>query len=117
MSHPTFEQLPEMVNLLLKKVESLEIALVGISSSNSDEDFLTVVQAADFLKLSVPTLYSKVSRGEIPVNKPGKRLYFKKSKLIEWINESRKNNLNEFHERVSNYNVPRLRHVRRSKRT
>jgi len=117
MSQPTFEQLPAMVKLLLEKVESIERTLTGMHSSNLDEEFLAVEQAAEFLKLSVPTLYSKVSRGEIPVNKPGKRLYFKKAELLKWINEGSKSDFNKLDHAASNFTVPgRLRHVRRIKR-
>ena len=52
------------------------------------EQLLTIQGAAALLHLSVPTLYSKHSKGEIPgVCKRGKRLYFNKQILIEWIKE------------------------------
>lgn len=43
------------------------------------EQLLTIQEAAEFLSLTVPTLYSKVSRGELPVMKRSKRLYFSKA--------------------------------------
>ncbi|MBB6271900.1 excisionase family DNA binding protein [Pedobacter cryoconitis] len=117
MNQPTFEQLPAMVSLLLEKVESLERTLMGLHSLNSSEELLTVDQTAEFLKLSVPTLYSKVSRGEIPVSKPGKRLYFKKSELLKWVTEGRKSTFNELNHASSNFIVPgRLRCIRRIKK-
>lgn len=116
MNGPTFEQLPEMVNLLLEKVESLEKRITDMYLSNSDRAYLTVAQAAEFLKLSVPTLYSKVSRGEIPVSKPGKRLYFKKAELLSWINEGRKNVFNELDHATGSFKVPgKSRPIRRIK--
>lgn len=116
MNQPTFEQLPAMVSLLMEKVESLERTLMSIHSSKSDEEFLTVDQAAEFLKLTVPTLYSKVSRGEIPVSKPGKRLYFKKSELLKWINEGRKSTFNKLDNDSHKFSVQgSLRRVKRIK--
>lgn len=53
------------------------------------EQLLTVQEAADFLKLSVPTLYSKVSRGELPYMKRSKRLYFSKEELHEYVKAGR----------------------------
>lgn len=51
------------------------------------EQLLTIHEAAEFLHLSVPTLYSKCSKGELPVKKRSKRLYFSKLELIDYINE------------------------------
>ncbi|OKL39524.1 helix-turn-helix domain-containing protein [Pontibacter flavimaris] len=46
---------------------------------------LTVAQAAAFLKLSVGTVYLKVSNKEIPVNKRGIRLYFYESEQAQAV--------------------------------
>ena len=59
-------------------------------SKERDEQLLTVQEAAKFLKLSVPTIYTKVSRGELPVMKQGKRLYFSSVELMAYIKEGRK---------------------------
>lgn len=49
------------------------------------DQLLTISEAAQILHLSVPTMYSKVSKGELPVMKRGKRLYFSKKELIEFM--------------------------------
>ena len=86
MNPPTFEQLPEMVCRILEKVEALEkLLLEKALNKEAQEEMLNIKDAAIFLGLSVPTLYSKVSRKEIPYHKPGKRLYFQKSELLDWI--------------------------------
>ncbi len=46
---------------------------------------LSAKEAADYLGLALPTLYSKVSRGELPHYKPAKKLYFYKEQLDEYI--------------------------------
>jgi excisionase family DNA binding protein len=85
MNKITFENLPEMVDRLLTKLENIETLLSSQKANEQQADeMLTVEQAAIFLNLAVPTLYSKVSRREIPVCKPGKRLYFSKSDLTEY---------------------------------
>ena len=50
---------------------------------------LTIQQAADFLHLTVPTLYGKVHAREIPFSKLGKRLYFSKTELTDWVKTGR----------------------------
>lgn len=59
------------------------------------DQLLTVPQAAEFLSLSIPTVYGLVSRAELPVNKRGKRLYFSKQELTDWIKQGRKKTLSE----------------------
>jgi len=47
-------------------------------------------QAAEFPSLSVPALYTKMSRKEIPGNKRSKRLYFSMMEISEWVGSGRK---------------------------
>jgi len=91
-----FDKLPEVVRQLFEKVESLEILLQKFQPQNEAEhEFLNIKEAAEYLKITVPALYTKVSRKEIPVNKPGKRLYFKRSDLQEWIKLGRRKTASE----------------------
>jgi excisionase family DNA binding protein len=48
---------------------------------------MTIQDAAEFLHLTVPTLYAKVHHKEIPFLKKSKRLYFQKSALIDYLSE------------------------------
>ena len=54
------------------------------------EQLLTIQEAAEFLSLTVPTLYSKTSKGELPFMKRGKRLYFSRTELLDYLKEGRK---------------------------
>jgi excisionase family DNA binding protein len=93
MEKLTFEQLPLAVETLLKEVSELKNLLTEKreqSKTEAPEKFLTIQEAGEFLNLSVPTLYSKVSKGSIPVMKRGKRLYFSSIELLEYIKQGRK---------------------------
>ena len=71
---------------------------------NADQDeLLTVVQAASFLKLAVPTIYSKVSLGELPVMKRGKRLYFSSTELLDYLKDGRKKTNSEIEAEAQAY--------------
>ena len=59
-------------------------------TTEQPEQLLTVQEAAQFLNLTVPTIYSKVSKGELPVMKRSKRLYFSSTELMEYLKEGRK---------------------------
>jgi excisionase family DNA binding protein len=92
----TFEQLPQAVSRLQEQLNNIEqLILRGAALPPETDELLTISQAAKFLNLSIPTIYCKVSRKEIPVNKQGKRLYFYKSELANWINTGRKKNIAE----------------------
>jgi excisionase family DNA binding protein len=85
-----FNELPEVVRLLFEKVESIEEILRMLKPVESDDDdLLNVVEAANFLKISTASLYTKVSRKEIPFSKPGKRLYFSRTDLQQWVKGSK----------------------------
>jgi len=58
--------------------------------TDQPEKLLTIQEAAVFLSLTVPTMYSKVSKGELPFMKRSKRLYFSRTELIDYIKKGRK---------------------------
>lgn len=89
----TFDQLPNAVTMLTKQVSELKALLLKKTKQEATppaDQLLTVQQTADFLSLSVPTIYSKVSKGELPVMKRAKRLYFSKGELLEYLKKGRK---------------------------
>lgn len=86
----TFDQIPKMMNKLYEKMDRIERMLSAFPQVQlRNDELLSIAEASQLLKLAIPTIYSKVSRNEIPVNKQGKRLYFYKSELIEWIRSGR----------------------------
>ncbi|MBL7862595.1 MAG: helix-turn-helix domain-containing protein [Cyclobacteriaceae bacterium] len=58
-------------------------------------DFLDIQEASRFLGLAVPTLYSKVSQRLVPHSKRGKKLFFSKSELIQWIKDGNRKTLSD----------------------
>ena len=87
----TFEDLPELTSQLLERIERLqELILAQLNiKRNEVPDYLDVNEACEFLKISKSTLYNKCSKGEIPRIKAHKRLLFKRSDLIDLLNEHR----------------------------
>lgn len=92
----TFEQLPEAVTNLTKEVSALKELLISKEQQTEQpEQFLTIQQAAEFLNLSVATIYSKVSKRELPVMKRSKRLYFSLTELTEYLKNGKKKSFAE----------------------
>jgi excisionase family DNA binding protein len=95
----TFDQLPQAVTKMQEKLDNIEQLLISRQEQSPEqEELMPISKAAEFLDLAVPTVYSKVCRKEIPVNKRGKRLYFYRSELTEWIKSGRKKTADEIRE-------------------
>ena len=96
MEQYSFDQLPRAVSELHQKLDILQdLILESRQAVPQAVELMTIAQAAEFLKLSVQTLYGKVCHKEIPVSKKGKRLYFYKSELEDWIRSGKKKTLTE----------------------
>ena len=52
-----------------------------------DKRIWRIIDVADYLQLSVKTVYNKTSRGEIPHIKKGKVLYFRPEEIENWVLE------------------------------
>lgn len=71
---------------LLKTCIYEGIKASGYSASQIDTGKLfNVIEAANFLNLAPQTLYGFTSNRSIPFIKKGKKLYFKKEDLEEWL--------------------------------
>jgi hypothetical protein len=103
--NPTFDQLPQAVKELFDKVENIERLLLSQSNELQPEadQLLTIQQAGEILHLTVPTMYGLVQRAEVPVCKRGKRLYFSKQELTNWIMSGRKKTIQEISEETDSY--------------
>lgn len=81
---------PEIRQLFRQELESYFASNTVNSNQDEADQLLTIKQTAELLSLSVPTIYGLVSRGEVPHSKKGKRLYFSKQELLEWVKAGRK---------------------------
>ena len=109
MEHFTFEQLPQAISLLHEKISHIEQVLLEKNPQPETEEVFNISQAAAYLNLSVATIYTKVSSQEIPVNKQGKRLYFYKGELTNWIREGRKKTVSEIRQEAQDHIMSRRR--------
>lgn len=89
----SFDQLPKAVIMLTREVSELKQLLLAQSiqpQTDEVDQLFTIQKAAEFLNLTVPTMYSKVSKRELPVMKRSKRLYFSKIELTNYLKQGRK---------------------------
>lgn len=86
----SFDQLPQVVHrfgLQLEELKRLVLDMSGQQGQQEQDIIMDVQDTAKFLKLSVPTIYTKTSRGELPAMKRGKRLYFSRLSLMQYLRE------------------------------
>lgn len=102
MKQFTFDDLPDIIDRLCFKIDNIEKLLLEKKANEEHitQELLTVTEAAHLLKLSVATVYTKVCKNEIPANKQGKRLYFYRTELLNWIKAGRIKTIDEIRKEV-----------------
>ena len=95
------EQLNSIIENAVRNV--LDDEKNQMEQAEQEPQLLTIGQAAEFLNLTVPTMYCKVSKGEIPFMKRSKRLYFSKSELLQYIKEGRRKTNFEIEQEAQNF--------------
>jgi excisionase family DNA binding protein len=64
-------------------------------------DLLNIEEAATLLNLAKPTIYGLVSTANIPNMKKGKKLYFSRKELEDWIKSGRRKTFQEKKDEVT----------------
>lgn len=96
------EQLSDLIQNSVRKVLK-ETYAQTFTHPDRTEQLLTVQEAAEFLSLTVPTLYSKVSKRELPFMKRDKRLYFSRAELMQYLKEGRNKTVVEIEQEAEMY--------------
>lgn len=77
----------------------------NLLSSQKDE-ILTTEQAADFLNFSKSYLYKLTYQNRLPVYRPGgKKMFFSKNELLEWIKSKRNSTEKELEQEAINRSI------------
>jgi excisionase family DNA binding protein len=86
-----FEVLSSRLSVIEEKLATLIILGNEIKSlPDAEEDIGNIQLAEKITNLAKPTIYALVAHREIPFMKKGKKLYFSKKELINWIKTGRK---------------------------
>ena len=64
-------------------------AVKNAQQAKPTDELMDVDQASRFLHLAKQTLYGLTSERLIPFLKRGKRIYFKREELLEWVNQGK----------------------------
>jgi excisionase family DNA binding protein len=102
--------LDDIASKVAEKVISLQQSNHPQKEETNENEFLTIIQASELLNLAKPTIYGLTHQSKIPFIKKGKKLYFKKSDLFEWLNAGRRLTRSEIEQEADDY-------LRRNKKT
>ena len=111
MENVVFTQLsiPEVRQLFRQELETYFSTKTPNPTQQATDQLLTIAQVAEFLSLSVPTVYGLVSRSVIPCMKKGKRLYFSKDEISDWIKTGKKKTISEMAADVDSFHQTQLK--------
>lgn len=101
----------EIINQRLARIETL---LQNLSSNIGNKnsigtypEILDVKELAKYLNVSSSYIYKMTSSNQIPHSKKGKRLYFDKEKVTNWVLENTIMTQEEMQEVATNYLLKR----------
>lgn len=82
--------LDELNSFIENSIRKVFEELSSQPTVQSCQDLLSIAEASKVLNLAIPTIYGLVSNEIIPHMKKGKKLYFSKHELEEWIKSGRR---------------------------
>jgi excisionase family DNA binding protein len=98
--HLTIKEFEEMTRKVVQ--ETFRQEMKNLDNNNV---LLNVQEAASLLNLAVNTIYEKTSEKLIPFYKHGKKIMFKKSELLAWVESRRVKTIREIRQEASNYQL------------
>lgn len=91
-----------MDDLILTKLSNIETML--FEQNLLKKDVLTLSEACAYLNMSASHLYKLTSQKQIPHFCPqGKKLYFQREELDQWLMRNRQDTKDEIDTRAANY--------------
>jgi excisionase family DNA binding protein len=77
--------------------------------NHNESTLINIQEAAALLNLAVATIYEKTSEKVIPHYKHGKKIMFKKSELLAWVESRRVKTIHEIRKEASSLTLSRNR--------
>lgn len=93
-------------DLFSEKLDRIEKAIQNLNLNNRvvpEDQSMNISEVADYIKVAKSTIYGLTHKNTIPNYKIGKKLYFKKSEIDEWINSKKRKAKNEIEDEARKY--------------
>jgi excisionase family DNA binding protein len=109
MENP-FEIIVEKLNVIEKRISSIEHKLGGTSINDCYKEVLNLNQLCDYLELSKSHIYKLTSNQEIPhYKRGGKKLYFNKYEIDNWLLQNKVKTMDDLQREATLYSIRRRR--------
>ena len=95
--------------IILEKLDRIEKAIANLNANGplaSANDPMDIKALSAYIKTSPSAIYKFTSEGSIPHYKNGKRLYFKKEEINDWIFTTKVNTAYEIDKAANEYKKP-----------
>lgn len=89
MNQQFFMLTEEGIKVLAERISENIKKTLNPSESFIDDDIMTIDETAKLIKLAKSSVYGLVHQKKIPFNKVGKKLYFSKAEILQWINNGK----------------------------
>ena len=102
MENP-FEIIMEKLDRIERMVNNIQKNQEVKETQDANKGIMNVQQVADYLSISKQTVYGMTCRMEVPFYKRGKKNYFKKSDIDEWLLATRRKTREEIEMEAATY--------------
>lgn len=91
--------------IILDKLDTIENLIKELSNNAEpgSSQIMDLKKTSSYLGLSASRIYNRTSKREIPHFKQGKKLYFKKSELDEWLTTNKITSKDEIEKLAATY--------------
>ena len=93
----------ELIKKISERVSENLLQAINTSIPIEEPSFLTIDEAAKLINLTKPTVYGLVHQNKIPYIKKGKRLYFVKADILDWIKSGKQTTKSELEMKADAY--------------
>jgi excisionase family DNA binding protein len=91
------------IKVLTDQITENILKAIQPSNTSVEDAFLSIDEASKIVNLSKATIYGLTHQKEIPFHKRGKRLYFLKSEILQWIKNGKQESKSELQYRADTY--------------
>jgi hypothetical protein len=105
MENLVFTQLsiPEVKQLFRQELEAFFAEHTIATAHNEPDEIGGIALAQEVTGLARPTIYGLVAQSKIPCMKQGKKLYFSKQELTNWIRQGRRKTIADIEAEAESY--------------
>ena len=93
----------EGIKVLAEQITENIKKAIEPSNSSIEDVFMNIDETAKFIDFAKPSVYGLVHQNRIPYHKKGKRLYFLKAEILEWLKSGKKETKNEIEAKANEY--------------